>query len=229
LPWVTATTRHAFGTSSHEVYLLRKIILNIHIYGGLICFSYLILLGISTLNFNHPFQFTAGPGSVKTWTQPMALSQLARTDGRSGPEALRIRGRNNQMILHALGSFAIVSPNDGNWTDPDTYHAHFYRLGKEYQIDVHPSSGSATITQTRMNFWALVRDLHGAHDTYPDSPLASTWAWYTDLSTFVVIGAGISGVYLWTRRRRERRIGLILLGAAAAISLFLMLLITFRD
>ena len=71
--------------------------------------------------------------------------------------------------------------------------------------------------------------MHGLHATYPQSILASTWAWYTDLSTFVVIGAGISGVYLWTARRRERRLGLILLGVAAAISLTLMLLITFHD
>jgi hypothetical protein len=164
-----------------------------------------------------------------TWTQPMALPQLARTDGSSAAEAMQIRVQNDNMILHALGSFAIPSRGEGNWTDPNTYHAHFHRLGKEYQIDVHPSQGAATITQTRTSFWALIRDLHGAHDTYPDSLLASTWAWYTDLSTYVVIGAGISGVYLWTRRRRERRIGLIMLGAAAAVSLFLMLLITFHE
>ena len=210
--------------------MLRKIIVNVHTYGGLLCFSYLILLGISVLNFNHRYAFTLSPGSVTTWTQPMTLPELARIDGKAGADALQMRGDNNQMILHALGSFAARSPNpDGSWTGPDTYHAHFLRPGKEYQIDVHAGQRSATITQTRTNFWHLVRDLHGSHITYPDSILAGTWAWYTDLCTCVVVAAGISGVYLWTRRRRERRIGLILIGSAAALCLALMLLITFQE
>jgi len=198
-------------------------------YGGLLCFSYLILFGISTLNFNHPFPFTQSPASVATWSQPMVLPALARTDGKNDPEALKIRRENNRAILHALGSFAVpFTDADGDWIDADTYHAHLLRPGKEYEIDVHPSQGSATITQTRMSFWALIRDLHGSSVVYPDSILASTWAWYTELCTYVVVAAGISGVYLWTGRKRERRIGLALLGAAGTVSLSLMLLITFH-
>jgi len=214
---------------SGEVCLLRKIILNIHIYGGLLCFSYLILLGISVLNFNHPFSFTKPTASVTTWSQPIAPSALLRTEGKTNPEALNILRQNNSAILHALGSFAAPSPTaDGAWIDADTYHARFARPGKAYEIDVHPSHGSATITQTRTGFWTMIRDLHGSSTVYPDSILASSWRWYTDLCTFVVVAAGISGVYLWTGRRRERRIGLIMLGAAGALSLALMLFITFH-
>ena len=42
----------------------------------------------------------------------------------------------------------------------------------------------------------------------------------------MVLFAGASGVYLWTRRRNERRIGLIVLGGAGAFSLALMLYLT---
>jgi len=198
-------------------------------YGGLLCFSYLILFGISTLNFNHPFAFTKSPASVSTWSQPMAVPALAKIDGRNAPEAIKIRRQNNSAILRALGSFAGSSTDaDGEWIDANTYHAHFVRPGKEYEIAVHPSQGSATITQTRSSFWTLVRDLHGSAVVYPDSILASTWGLYTDLCTFFVVSAGISGIYLWTARRRERGIGLILLGAAGTVSLALMLLITFH-
>jgi hypothetical protein len=205
--------------------LLRKIVLNIHIYGGLLCFSYLILLGISTLNFGHPFAFTAG-GTTTTWTQPLTVPQLARTEGKNTQELSRLRTQNNQMILHALGSFAFPNTaGDGNWKDANTWHAHFARVGKEYDIDVHVDGGTATVTQTRKNIWTLIRELHGEHGTYAESIFASTWAWYTDLCACVVVAAGISGVYLWTRRRRERAIGLILLAAATAVSASLMLVI----
>jgi hypothetical protein len=207
--------------------LLRKIILNIHTYGGLLCFSYLILLGISTLNFNHPFSFTKPPGSTQTWAQNMALPTLQKTDGAPEPRASQIRKQNNLAVLHALGSFGgPSSTTQGQWIDADTYHAHIIRPGKEYDVDARPASGTATITQTRSNIWALIRDLHGLSETYPESPLATTWGWYTNLSTIVVIFAGISGVYLWTARRRERRLGLTLLGAAGVVSLLLMLRVT---
>ncbi len=207
--------------------MLRRIILNAHLYGGLICFSYLILFGISVLNFNHPFEFTKSPASVTSWTQPMALPALERSDA----DATKVRRDNNEAILHALGSFAAPTRNvdaDGAWTDAETYHAHLMRPGKTYDIDVHPGRGTATITQTRANFWTLVRELHGSAVWYPESILASSWGWYTELCTFVVIAAAASGVYLWAGRLRERRIGLIMLLGAGALSSALMLLITFR-
>jgi hypothetical protein len=209
--------------------LFRKIILNIHIYSGLVCFSYLLIYGISTLNFNHRFAFTKSPASVVTWSQPLAVPELARTEGTSAEQSLEIRRKNNQAILRALGSFAnsFRSP-DGEWTGADTYHARFFRPGKEYQIDLHPSQGIVNITQTRAGVWTLIRDLHGAYEVYPDSLLGTTWGWYTNLSVFVVVFGAISGVYLWTARRRERRIGLALLVGAGALSLMLMLLITFH-
>jgi hypothetical protein len=205
--------------------LLRKIILNIHIYGGLLCFSYLILLGISTLNFGHPFAFTNG-AITTTWTQPLQLPQLMHADARKARGLSRARTQNDRMILDALGSFAWPNTiGEGNWKDDDTWHAHFARTGKEYDVDIHVREGTATITQSRKNIWTLIRGLHGGHDTFAGSTFASTWAWYTDLCTGVVLFAGISGVYLWTRRRRERAIGLILVFAATVVSLSLMLII----
>ena len=194
-------------------------------YGGLLCFSYLMLIGISTLNFNHRFSFTMRPGGVTTWTQPMTLPGLV-TPEAANHDVAAIVHQNNPMVIHALGSFGTFTNADGVWTDSDTYHAHFVRPGKEYQVDVHPSRGTATITVTRANVWAMIRDMHGLYAVYPDSLLASSFKWYTEIAAIVVLFACISGVYLWTARRKERRIGLIMLGAAGVVSLSLMVLIT---
>jgi hypothetical protein len=219
----------SFCSQQREARVVRRIILNVHTYGGLLCFSYLVLFGISVVNFNHPFAFTKSPSSVTTWSQPMPLPGLERTDGKSEAEALKARRENNGAVLHALGSFAApFTPADGGWTDADTYHAHFVRPGKGYEIDVRPGQGTATVTQTRASFWTLTRDLHGSAVVYPESIVASSWGWYTELCTFVVIAAGASGIYLWAGRRRERRVGLVVLGAAVTVSIALMLLITFR-
>lgn len=194
-------------------------------YGGLLCFSYLLLIGISTLNFNHRFPFTMRPASVMTWTQPMTLPGLV-TPEAANHDVASIVHQNNPMVIRALGSFGSFTYADGAWTNSDTYHARFVRPGKEYQVDVHPSRGTATIVRTRGNVWAMIRDLHGLYAVYPDSLLASSFKWYTEISAIVVLFACISGVYLWTARRKERRIGLIMLGAAGVVSLSLMVLIT---
>lgn len=207
--------------------MLRKIVLNVHIYGGLLCFSYLILFGISVLNFNHPFVFTQPSATEKTWTQPIAIPTLVKADGRMPADAMQ--RLNNAAILRAMRSFAESYPySNGSWISPGTYHAHLVRPGKEYDIDIQSNQGSATITQTRTGFWTLIRDLHGSYFVYADSVVASTWSWYTDLCTFVVMLAGVTGVYLWTARRRERGIGLLMIGVAGVVSVTLMLLITFH-
>ena len=193
--------------------------------GGLLCFSYLVLIGISTLNFNHRFSFTMRPASVTTWTQPMKLPGLA-TPESANHDAAQIVHRNNPLVIRALGSFDTFTNADGAWIDSDTYHAGFVRPGKEYQVDVHPSRGTATITRRRANLWGMIRDLHGLYAVYPDSILASSFKWYTEISAIVVLFACISGVYLWTARRKERCVGLIMLGAAGVVSLSLMVLIT---
>src|SRR6185369_69950 len=131
-----------------------------------LCFSYLILFGISTLNFNHPFAFTKGPVSTTTWTEPLQVPGLKATEGKKGAELTQIRTENNARISKAVGTFCypFVTP-ESNWKDSTTYHARLVRPGTEYEVDVHPDQGAATIKQTRKGVWAVLRDLHGQHNT----------------------------------------------------------------
>ena len=82
------------------------------------------------------------------------------------------------------------------------------------------------VKETRSSAWEVMARLHGFHGNMPGSAFVATWGWYTEFCTFAVLFAGVSGVYLWTARRNERRIGLIVLGGAGAASLALMLYLT---
>ena len=106
---------------------IRRILLNIHIHAGLLCFSGLLVLGISTLIFDHTSVQT--PVTSTTWSQPFPVDRVAKTDGESVDESRAIHEQNNRRILHTLGSFAVATAEpDGRWTDADTHHAHFTRL-----------------------------------------------------------------------------------------------------
>ena len=214
-------------TESRET-LLRRILLNIHMYGGLLCFSYLLVLGISTLIFNHT-DFSQTRSTSTRWTQSFPIDRIAWTGGNSAAESRAIRGENNRVILEALGSFAASAPEpDGRWTDADTYHAHFSRPGTEYEVDVHRAQGTASITRKRHGMWTTICDLHGSVLTYTGSKFAGTWTGYTELCVIVVVAQGISGIYLFAIRRRDRRMAFAMLAGAGVISVALMLFVAFR-
>lgn len=210
--------------------MLKKTILNIHLYGGLLCFSYLLIFGISSLLFNHPFAFIRAQGPTRTWEQSISLADLPRpTTQMSGDEKVAAKAQANGQIRDALGLWGHQRPwGESYWKDEHTYHASLVRPGKQYEVDVALDQGKAQVTENRSNVWAVMRALHGLHGAMPNNRFVAAWSWYTELCTFFVLFAGLSGIYLWTRRRNERRVGLLLLGSAAAFSLFLMLFITFH-
>jgi hypothetical protein len=209
---------------------MQKLILNLHIYGGLLCFSYLIIFGISSLNFNHPFAFTKARAEPTTWEQAIRLPDLPRvTSDMKGPERVATKAKANNAVREALRLFGHQRPWEQSWwdaDDPNHYRASLVRPGVEYDVDVHLDRNIAVVTETRMNAWLVMEGLHGFHGNMPGSTFVSTWGWYTELCTLVVLFAGASGVYLWTRRKNERRIGYALIGAATAFSLGLMVFLT---
>ena len=74
-------------------------------------------------------------------------------------------------------------------------------------------------TRRGTSAWEVIARLHGFHGNMPGSAFVSTWGWYTELCTFAVLFAGVSGVFLWTQRKNERRIGFVLLGGAGVCSI----------
>jgi len=210
--------------------MLRKTILNVHIYGGLLCFSYLIIFGISSLNFNHPFAFTRAKQEPTKWEHRVHLPDLPFTSAvMTAEQRIATKAAANHAVRESLGLFGHQRPWGESWWDPhdpDHYHASLVRPGVEYEVDVYINRELARVTETRTNAWMVMKGLHGFHGEMPGSAFVSTWRWYTEFCTFVVLFAGASGVYLWTRRRNERCVGYILLGATTACSLALMIYLT---
>jgi hypothetical protein len=212
---------------------MRKIILNIHMYGGLLCFSSLIIFGLTSLNFNHPFAFTRAKSPPKAWEAAVNLSNLPRTTpDMNNEQRVQTKSKANHMVREALNLFGNQRPwKESFWNtqDPDHYHASLVRPGVEYEVDVHLDRGLASVRETRSSIWQTMRGLHGLRENVPGSAFVTSWSVYTEICTFVVIFAGVSGVYLWTARKNERRIGYALIGSAAAISLALMIYVSMQQ
>jgi hypothetical protein len=191
--------------------------LQIHLYLGLLCSSYLVLFGVSSLNFNHPFDFTKPSERRVTWERELSLPPVS-TDNNVESEAVR----------DALGLGGWPLPWETS-RDGQTGGLTFglARPGKHYTIHVLRPSNRVRVEERREGAWPVIRALHG-NKGVPRIALTTAWAWYTEVCTAFVVFATVSGVYLFAARKRERRIGFAVLGAATVLSLLLMAYVRVR-
>lgn len=189
---------------------MRDLILKIHLYGGLLCASYLILFGLSSLNYNHPFAFTE-PGTEKVvYERTLSVANI------------QDNGALSTAIRDSLGLMGYPLPWETRRDSSGALHFGLARPGKHYTLHFFPSEHRVSVEETRRGYWEVIRGLHGLM-SLPGFPFMSLWGAYKELCVWMVLFSSASGVYLWTARRSERMIGWVLLGAAAGGSLLLML------
>ena len=194
---------------------MRKWVLRLHLYLGLLCSGYLIVFGVSSLNFNHPFEFTK-PGTEKaTWERTIALPP-ASSDNTAESEAVR----------DALGLIGWTLPWETRREANGDLRFGLARPGKHYLIHVLRGDGIVRVEERHEGYWTVVRHIHG-NKGVPGSRLMSVWGAYTELCTFVVLFAAGSGVYLFATRRKDRRAAWVVLGASTALSLAFMLYVRY--
>ena len=189
---------------------MRSLLLQIHLYAGLLCSSYFVLYGVSSLNYNHHFG-AAVEADRRTWERQLDLPPI-ETD--------------RQRALAVRDSLGL--PGWAPWWkyrtgDDGVFHFELTRPGKTYTMQLTPG-GRLRVEEHRTGFWPVVDRLHGMM-RMPNAPLVSWWGAYTELSFWVLLFGAGSGVYLWTRRRSERRLGGWLLGAVSGGALLFMLYI----
>jgi hypothetical protein len=194
---------------------MRTWVLRLHLYLGLLCSGYLIVFGVSSLNFNHPLAFTR-PGTDKiTWERNIAL-----------PEQSGDNTAESEAVTDALGLMGWTLPWETHRDPGGDLHFGLARPGKHYSVHVLRSAGAVRVEEQHKGYWTVVREMHGNHGV-PRSHLMTAWGWYTELTTLVVLFAAASGVYLFATRRKDRRAALAVLGAVTVLSLAFMLYVRY--
>ena len=192
---------------------MRSFLLKVHIYAGLLCSSYLLIFGISSLNFNHNF---GKPGNEKVaWERSLKIVDMPDKEALSA------------SVRDALGLIGWPVAWEIHRDDRGNLRFSLERPGKKYSIHVLLDENRVRVEETRLGFWDVVKSLH-ALMRIPSSPFMSLWGVYTELCTWVVLFSAASGVYFWTRRRGERLIGWILLGCASGSCFLFMVYVWWR-
>ena len=106
-------------------------------------------------------------------------------------------------------------------SDENRLHFAMSWPGKDYSLVVDEATKVVSITGRTKGLWEILKILHGLSGV-PNSKLMTTWFVYTEITTWIVLFSVITGVYLWFKRQAQRRVGIIVLGVSAAVSLAFM-------
>jgi hypothetical protein len=191
--------------------LLRKI----HIYGGLACFWYLIILGVSSLHFNHDFRFMQPSGATIHWQQ-----QSLRLE--PGLDDLKLA----EAIRDSLSLIGWPLPWE-MWRDSiKSLHFAMEQPAKRYEITYDFVDHVVNVTETDKGFWRVLISLHGAA-AVPNGPFTTLWQWYTRTTVFVVILSIVTGVYIWIAGKDEKKTGLLILLTSMSAAILWMIKLYF--
>ncbi len=168
---------------------MRRWLLDLHLYLGLLCLPYLVVFGVSSILLNHGLHSETHSNWQREIAQPAA--------GSPGEQAAAVRD--------ALGLSGSVLAHTVKRDAAGTLRFKAIRPGRSYQVEL-AASGLARVQEANGGVTGMLRDLHGLHDTQ-SSRWSLSWALYTELATAVLLFSIASGVILIWPRRRERALG----------------------
>ena len=191
--------------------IIRRLILKIHFYGGLVCFWYLLILGISSLHFNHHFSFMDKSGDPVFWTRQLRLSKTDTTD-------LVL----SETIRDSLTLIGWPLPWETRRDSTGVFHFALEQPAKRYLVDYSVTDHAVRVTETRKGFWRVFNSLHGS-GVVPGAPIMHAWSWYTRITAVVVVFSVFSGIYVWFIGNRNKKSGLYALVISLTITILWML------
>lgn len=191
-----------------QFYLLTR---DLHLYAGLFVSPFLLIFALSVFCLAHGWlpSRTNAPRSFSGLQIPAGIEQSRGTE-----QVAQLRPLLDQMNVHGEINFVRQVPAEKRLIVPVSVP------GRETEVSLHLPSGTAVITERANSFWNSVVYLHkmpGPHNVALRGNWVYTrvWRWFADATAYSTLFITISGFYLWTVVKAERRVGIALLAAGA--------------
>ena len=192
---------------------MQSLLQKIHIYGGLSCFWYLIVLGVSSLQFNHHFKFMQPQVDSLVWERQVKMN--------NAQDELRL----SEAIRDSLSLMGWPLPWEMS-RDSTALRFAMEQPAKRYFITYTFDKNIASVVESRKGFWRVFNSLHGS-GYVPNGSFTTAWQGYTRITAIAGILSIISGIYIWITGKEGKRSGLIILAVSLAIALGWMIKIYF--
>jgi hypothetical protein len=187
---------------------------DLHLYIGLFLSPFVLLFAVSVFYLVHGLANRSAPGVFdESRTVRIVVSpDIAGLEGRARVDALRplleqlnVRGEID-FVRHVAKERRLIVPV--RLPDRDT------------TVAIDYGQQTATVTTRDHRLGDAVVYLHkmpGPHnaDVRGNSPLVRWWRVLADATAYLTLFITVSGLYLWTALKAERRVGLVLVFAGA--------------
>lgn len=192
----------------------RRWILKIHLYGGLLCFWYLVIFAISSLHFHHEFDFMQ-TRELSVESKVLSIEYIPDAN-----DSVKATGLQNELGIAGWYLFwKTYSDSTG------VFHTEIHNPKTNYTIQYDPVSKVASVTTEYKGFWSVFNALHGFAGSMPNGTYVMFWHVYTYVCVVVVIVSLFSGIWLWSGTGTDKKIGWITMIGIVSLSLMLMLTI----
>jgi len=190
---------------------MRNLVLTIHAYLGLLCLPYILIFGISSLDFNHHFLEKEQRTLINTLT--VKVETMPFQEGEELGTILR-------DSLHLFGWYIPWE----SYSDNVKHHIMIAHFGKEYEIEKFRNSDEVTMKVYALPAGKVLFGLHALGGDIPNAPAwINVWKYYQDLTVYASLFWALAGVYLWATQRRRSSIPLWALIIISCFSLTLMM------
>ena len=195
--------------------MLYRLIRDMHLYAGLFVSPFVVIFAISVLSLNHSWV----PGGESPGTSRPARSLVITPAGNDLDLAGSIQ---RQLGIDGEIDFIRTNEAEGSISFPIT--APGYRA--TIQTDLR--TGATQVEEERTGIVSAMNYLHkmpGPHNVAVRGNWIGTraWKWFADATVYLLLFLTASGIYLWAVLKRERKVGLLLMGAGAATFFALVL------
>lgn len=184
---------------------VKRRLLDLHLYVGLLCAPYVVIYGLSAIAFNHEI---TGGGRESDRQVPLHVTLPAKDPAAA------------EAVRQALGLVGWIPTPRIQRRGPERIVMLVGRPGSELRVDADAGAGVARIHERRFGVVGVLRGLHGLKEL-AGTRWGRSWGIYTELSAWGILFSVLSGTWLCLPRRGARLLagGLLALGSVAAVAL----------
>ena len=184
----------------------------IHIFGGLFCAAYLLLIGFTSLLFSHEKII---PNHFRSSDHVYAIS----ADRNLEKDSLISVVREQLGYIGYQPYWMQKEDSVGN------FHFQIANPAAIYDIDVNPKRDTARVLEKRKGVINIMISLHGSSGSELPVWIITLWRIYALIATVVAIVVLLISIYFWFKKAIKKRSQWILVAGTSIFSLLYILFI----
>lgn len=181
---------------------------NLHLIFGLLAVPFVLVYSVSAIQMAHMGRLNM-ISSVRESTLALAP------------------GYDNSRLLAAelMNAYGLKGELTRVQATPESMSLRISVPGTVHEVSYKIATGEANVKTTVSGFLGVMNRLHHAAGLWPAYGPLRLWGGAVLLLSLVMVGLGVTGIWMWWLRRQDRALGLLFISANVLVSLVLLILL----